>query len=449
MIFMGKPRKIHLNIFTTGNSRTRIYSVFALGFTFIASILILYLYRRGGLVDAVYGPHNSPGFRDTGIYARAAIQILSGQSPYSDQQLAFRSGSYGVLIFGLLPLNAFTYICYQVFNLFGIFVFSTVFLRNFVSREILLVCLALGICLSCVREIFSTGQITGIIAGLLAVGYECLKSKNVIFRLCGAFLFSLALDLKPNLVIFFVISAYILLDRFQEIWVPLLLLILGHLAVDLSLGRVLETEWLSTLKLVGDPYRDPSNTGTRTIWPLVKSFLKIEVIPSQIPTVLFLLIGIALLLRIWKTRDYLLLSLTFIVPAFYNYFHLYSFFLFAIFIVAILIKFEYPIIFGFLLPFFLVSGQYFGIFHLSFCVAISCVLAQYLNLMVEFKSRSKFVRDFLVTMVLVCAFRYLFQVQFGSSGFQEIIILNTLVFAGIGVVIAVSYKQKLNRRVNH
>jgi hypothetical protein len=437
---MSKIRKVSLNHFSADNSRTQIYIVLALGFALVASAIVLYVYRRGGLVDAVYGPQNSPGFRDTGIYARAAMQIFSGMSPYSDQQLAFRSGSYGVLIFGLLPLSTFSYICYQLFNLLGIFTFSIVLLRNLVSREILIVCLALGICLSCVREIFSTGQITGVIVGLIAAGYECLRSERIILRVGGAFLFSLALDLKPNLVIFFVISAYILLDRFREVWVPVLFLFIGHLAVDLYIGRILETEWLSTLKLVGDPYRDPSNTGTRTIWPLVRSIFKIEIIPSQIPTVLFLILGVGLLFTVWRTKNYLLLTLSFIVPAFYNYFHLYSFFPFAIILLAILIKYELPIVLGVLLPFLLVSGQTFGIFHLFFCVAISCVLAQYLYSTVLYQNRLNFVRQFLVTLVLVCAFRLLFQVLFGSSWLQEIIILNTLVFVGIGVVFAVIHQ---------
>lgn len=439
---MTTTKKVSWNRFTSEFSRTQINTFFALGFTLVASIMVLFVYRRGGLVDAVYGPQVSPGFRDTGIYARAAMQVFSGQNPYSDQELAFRSGSYGVLVFGLLPLSTFTYICYQVFNLLGIFTFSAVLLRSLVSREILHVCLALGVCFSCVREIFSTGQITGVIAGLIAAGYACLKSERIVFRVGGAFLFSLALDLKPNLVIFFVVSAYILLDRFREVWVPMLFLFFGHLSVDLYVGRILEIEWLSTLKIIGDPLRDPSSTGTRTIWPLVRSLLKVEIIPNQIPTFLFLSLGLALMFAIWKTKNFLLLTLTFVVPAFYNYFHLYSFFPFAIILLAILIKHKFPIVLGALFPFLLISGKNFGFSQLVYCLTLSCFFILFLYLLVLKQLRFGFFIRLSVTLVIVCVSRYLFQIYFGSSWLQEIIILNTLVFVGIGVILAAFYQQE-------
>ncbi len=433
--------KVNMESLTTSKARTQICSVLAIGFSLIASTLILFVYRRGGVVDAIYGPHNSPGFRDTGIYAHAARQIFSGLSPYSDEQLAFRSGSYGVLIFGLLPLGTLTYIFYQVLNLIGIFTFSIIFLRDLVSRQVLLATLALGICFSSVREIFSTGQITGIIAGLMAVGFECLKSEKIIRRLSGAFFFSLALDLKPNLIIFFVIGSYIFLNRIRDVWMPILFLLIGHLAVDVYVGRLLEIEWLATLRLVGDPYRDPSNTGTRTIWPLIRLILEIEVIPGQIPTLLFLLLGAALLFTLWKTRNYLLLALTFVLPAFYNYFHLYSFFPFAIFVFALLIKKEMPILLGVLFPFLLVSGGNFAVSQLLFCMVLSSALVVYLYSMVLKQHDLIFVRRFSITVALVCTSRFLFQILFDSSLLQEIIILNTLVFAGIGLVFVVNYQD--------
>ena len=430
-----------LKKFLGGTNLAKIQQLLLVVFVFSASIAILFVYRRGGVVDAVYGLENSPGFRDTGIYARAAEQLLSKLSPYSDPGLSFRSGSFGVLIFGLLPMGSITYICYQILNLLGIIIFCKVFIDGFISRELYLVCLAIGICFSCVREIFSTGQITGILAGLIAIGFQQLKSQQLTHRLGGAFLFSLAVDLKPNLFIFFIAGSFILLNRTRDFWMPIAFLLGGHFVIDVYVGRFLERDWLITLMKVGDPTRDPSNTGTRTIWPLIKKLFGIEIIPSQIPTLVFIILGCALLYYISQTKSYLLLFLTLIVPAFYNYFHLYSFYPFAIFVLAILVQQAMPITLGAVLPFLLVSGGHFGLSQLLFCTVLAGGLLTFLNFANPAFRNAKFNRKFALGVVAVSLARFLFQINSGSTWIQEVIILNCLILIGISIVLWV-FKSK-------
>jgi hypothetical protein len=429
---MGKST---LNRFLAGTNRIQVLKLLTIFFTFAASIVILFFYRRGGVVDAFYGPENSPGFRDTGIYARAAEQLLSKESPYSNSGLAFRSGSFGVLIFGLFPMGSITYICYQIFNLVGILMFCKVFLRGHISQHLYYVSLALGICFSCVREIFSTGQITGILAGLVAVGFEGLKSERIAARLGGAFLFALAVDLKPNLIIFFLLGSFFFLGITRYLWMPFFILLIGHVTVDIYVGQFLEREWITTLMNISDPTRDPSNTGTRTIWPLIRYFFGIDVIPSLIPTVAFMILGCLLLYFISRTRNYFLLFLTLIVPAFYNYFHLYSFYPFAIMVFAITLQQSMPISLGIMLPFLLVTGGYFGFNQLFFCLVLSGLLLFYLTLTNSVNDIKGFGQRFIVSAVLVSFVRSAIQFEIGSSWIQEVIILNCLVFAGILIVL--------------
>jgi hypothetical protein len=406
------------------------------------SIAILVVYRRGGVVDSVYGLQNSPGFRDTGIYARAAEQLFSKLSPYSDPGLSFRSGSFGVLIFGLLPMGSIAYICYQILNLLGIIIFCKIFLNDLISRELYLSCLALGICFSCVREIFSTGQITGILAGLIAIGFQGLKSQQITRRLGGAFLFSLAVDLKPNLFIFFIAGSFILLNRTRDFWMPIAFLLGGHLAIDVYVGRFLERDWVITLMNVSDPTRDPSNTGTRTIWPLIKNLFGIEIIPSQIPTLVFIILGCALLYYISETKSYVLLFLTLIVPAFYNYYHLYSFYPFAILVFAILVQQAMPITLGVMLPFLLVSGGHFGLSQLLFCTVLAGGLLIFLNLANPVFCNANFNRKFALSVVFVNSARLLFQIKFGSTWIQEVIILNCLILVGVSIMLWVFMSKR-------
>lgn len=424
-----------LNRFLGGINLAKAQTLLTASFVVSASIAILFFYRRGGVVDSIYGIHNAPGFRDTGIYAWAAEQLLSKLSPYTDPGLSFRSGSFGVLIFGLLPMNSIAYIFYQVLNLLGIIMFCKVFLDGFISRELYFICLAIGICFSCVREIFSTGQITGILVGLIAIGFLGLKSRKMTGRLGGALLFSIAVDLKPNLFIFFIVGSFIYLNRTRDFWMPITFLLSGHLAIDVYVGRFLERDWVTTLMEVSDPTRDPSNTGTRTIWPLIKSLFKIEIIPSQIPTFVFIILGFALLYSISKTKSCLLLFLTLIVPAFYNYFHLYSFYPFAICVFAILVRQVMPISLGAMLPFLLVSGGHFGLSQLYFCTGMACVLLVFLNLAHAVFRNSNFIRKYALSVAVVSFARLLFQVYFGSAWIQEVVILNCLILVGVSIVL--------------
>lgn len=400
-------------------------------FLTLSAIAIMIYYRRGGVVDSVASADAIPGYRDLGIFVNAAENLFAGRSPYSLNDLSFRSGSFGVLIFGLVPVETFGFIIYQFLNLIGFSYFSKVLLRQFISNEILVTCLALGIWFSCTREVFSTGQITGILAGLIGFGYSSIMSKNLTRRVFGSLSFAIALDLKPNLFLFFILASYLSLKRLNEIWMPLLFLLTGHLALDLYTGQILEFDWLETLKGVSDSSRDPTSTGTRTFWPIIRYLLDIQQIPTWLPIALFLFLGIAVSTLIFRTGSPLLLPLTLIVPAFYNYFHLYSFYPFAILLVGVCIRFDMPQRLGVLVPYLLISGSNFNLPQFIFCALIGISFLLFIYPSLQYFSFKNFIQRFSRIFAITLVARFIFSRFFEATYFQELLILNCLVVFGI------------------
>jgi len=408
-------------------------------FLVLSSLAILIYYRRGGVVDSIGGDDAIPGYRDLGIFVNAAEDLFAGRNPYSLNDLSFRSGSFGVLIFGLVPVETFGFIIYQILNLLGFAYFSKVLLRQFISNETLIACLALGIWFSCTREVFSTGQITGILAGLIGFGYSSLISKNQVRRVFGALAFAIALDLKPNLFLFFFLGCYLSLRKLGEIWLPLTFIFCGHLALDLHAGQILEFAWFETLKEVSDPGRDPTSTGTRTLWPIVRYLSDIQQIPTWLPPSLFLCTGITVLILISKKGSSFMLPLALIVPAFYNYFHLYSTFPIAIILIGVCLRFNMPHRLAVLVPFLLVSGASFGILQFIFCLVIGISFLLFISPFLQSLGSAGFVQRFSRVFALTLVSRLTYNYFFEATYMQEILVINCLLFFAAFVFLRISY----------
>jgi hypothetical protein len=312
-----------------------------------------------------------------------------------------------------------------------------VMFRSTLQTERLLILLSLGVWFSCFREVFSTGQITGILAGLLALGFESLKTISYRGKFLAGLAFAMALDLKPHLVIFFIITSYMFFRKTKDIWIPMAILITGHVLIDIYNRAILEKEWFEVLSSVSDPERDPTNTGTRTIWPIIRLILNRESVASYIPTFIFLFLGIALIITAGRNKGLRWVYLSLMLPVFYNYFHLYSFFPLAILILGITIEKRRPIILGVTLPFLLISGSNFNPEHLIFVILICVYLFTTLRLLCAFNLRE--LRIFLVTATSVALIRYLVVLYTGPKYIVEIIILNFLV--SVGALVLFGYKE--------
>lgn len=234
---------------------------YPIGFFLFSFVGVLYYYRQGGIVDSVYGNSAIPGMRDVGVYIEAADKISRGESPYSQQNLGFRAGAFGTLIFLPFGTGSISFILTQALNLIGMFVFAYALLKNHSTPIFFFIASSFAIWFSCTREMLATGQITGVIFGLIGIGYLLIQSENLFFNAAGGLLFAIASDLKPNLVIMLILGIYIYLHKVRLVVFLFGFLILGHLFVNLLTSKFLELEWLDVLKTVSDPENNPHSSG--------------------------------------------------------------------------------------------------------------------------------------------------------------------------------------------
>ena len=386
---------------------------------------LIYYYRQGGQVDAIYGGIAKPGMRDVGIYVQAAQNVLQGINPYSLQTMGFRSGTFGVLIFALFGSNSISFITLQILNILGTLFFTYALLKNKASSDQILALSITSLWFSCSREILSTGQITGIMMGLLGLGYSLLKSKSKFSQTIAALAFAIVLDLKPHLYVVFIVSVYIYHRKAIWLWVVSFYLIMGHIIINFYFRTFLEYDLLRILLAVSDTSTNPENSGTRTIWPLVRSVLQLGSLPSFVPLLTFICLGLIVLLKVHRTPNLFYVFAGLLVPVTYNYFHLYSFLPIAILLVWALVRFELPIFLGIMFSFLVVTGNNL---ELKVSLVSLSIFVIFLFLIYRvFDSRSKFVFRFSVSFCFVHLIRCILSFSTAESYFIEIVNINVLV----------------------
>lgn len=394
---------------------------------FFASISILYIYRRGGVVDSIYGADNVPGMRDLGIYIRGGHILIAGGDPYIGNDLAFRSGSFGTLLFGLFPVNQIGFLIGGALNLIGFCYFGITMIGNHIDINIKVVSISIMFVFSCLREVFSTGQITGILAGLAALGFRFLISSNTRGRFFAAFCFAVLIDLKPNLFIVFFLAALIFQRKMRDCWIAPTFLILGHLILDIRARKYLEVSWLNSLSQISDSKLNPTSTGTRTIWPVMRKLFRVEAIPNTIPTFVFLLFSFTFLVYMVRKPSFELLTLSLVIPTTYSYFHLYSLFPAVLLCVFIAILNKNPILLGLTFPILVFSGSSFSILQLFIVILTSFVFIVPFRLYKRGIINTNFLFKFLCLSILVSITRWVICLIFAPTSFWEIVQINYLV----------------------
>lgn len=397
----------------------------AISIIFFGVAVILFYYRRGGVVDSIYS--SIPGFRDVGIYIRAAQDILAQRNPYGSLDLSFRSGSFGVLPFALLGQGALGFLISQVLNLLGFAYFVKVMLGDRLNDNLILILLSVGIWFSSLREVFSTGQITGILAGLCAIGFRSLASDSILNSFISAISFAVILDLKPNLFIFFVLSCYLFHGKLQKIWFPGSIVLVGHVLVDIYTNSILERDWLEVLRVVNNSSSDPSSIGTKTFWSLVTNIFGLDAVSNMLPTISFLVVGALLLSLLRNRKDINIVCLSLSVPFFYNYFYLYSFTPVALLLIGVSLLVKSPTSIGLALPLLLFSGPHFGLLHLLAALGIGFYFIFILRFSGCFPHPSGFGKLFSISFGTALLLRIGLEFLIQDSFFRQVLVLNFLV----------------------
>jgi hypothetical protein len=319
-------------------------------------------------VDGLY--NSDPGMRDVGIYISAAKDILQKQNPYNLDNVFFKSGSFGVLIFSFGSLNLFTFVMIQVLNLVGLALFIGVMSRNLVKKEFLFLVYAVALWSSCVREISSTGQITGILLGLLGLAVKKLDSNTFSNKVTSGLLFAICIDLKPNLFFFFIVSCYIFFGQIKNLVIPFFILLLGHILVDVYTGAFLEKDWMRVIGMVNSTADQTIDMGSKTIWSNLKMLFGFSGDFDKLPVIFFIFLGVVSIIKITIKPSFAVLALTLILPYFYSYFYLYSLVSIIVLALVFALVVRMPIWLGLIMPLLLKTGSDFDLKHAVYCISI-------------------------------------------------------------------------------
>ena len=397
----------------------------AVSIIFFGVTVVLIYYRRGGVVDSIYS--SIPGFRDVGIYIHAAQDILAQRNPYGSLDLSFRSGFFGVLPFAILESGALGFLISQILNLLGFAYFVKVMLGDRLNNNLTLIVPSVGVWFSSLREVFSTSQITGILAGLCAIGFRNLASDSISKSFISAISFAVILDLRPNLFIFFVLSCYLFYSKLKAVWFPVLVVLIGHAAVDVYMKSILERDWFDVLRIVNVSSSDPSSIGTKTFWSLVTNIFGLDSVSNVLPAISFVVAGFLLLYLLRKYKDINLVCLSLLVPFFYNYFYLYSFTSVALLTIGVALVVKSPVSIGLALPFLLFSGPHFGVFHLLATLGVGFYLIFILRFSGFLPNPLVFSQFFCKSFAIASGIRFGLEFFIQDSFFREVLALNFLV----------------------
>ena len=415
---------------------------FFFSYFLVCSSLLLFYYRQGGPVDAIYSSTTKPGMRDVGIYIKAAQSIVQGVSPYNPQALEFRSGAFGVIFFAFFGKDSLSFIVLLILNLIGPIVFAFAVLKAKASKYQILVLSITSLWFSCSREVLSTGQITGILMGLIGIGYMLIRSKSKIVQAVGGLPFAIVLDLKPHVFLIFIIALYMYCRKFHGFLMVILYLVVGHLLINFRCQTFIEDDWVKTLFAVSDTTSNPTSSGSRTIWPIVRSLLSLDSIPSFFPIVVFLTLGLLVLIQIQKSPNFSLVFGSLLVPVTYSYFHLYSFLPIAMLLLWALIRLHRPVFLGIIFSFLVISGSNLGAREAFISFTIFFVFT--IQIFIFFSKRAKFLGVFSASFIFTLLVRYILNAYIKEQQFWEVININFLVVSA-AVTIFLSIRKELGR----
>jgi hypothetical protein len=267
---------------------------------------------------------------------------MNREDPYASSGGLFKSGPISsFLLFGLRVLllknDVLFFNLVMLLNLVGMVAFIGWFSKYFkISNLCIFVCNSIIICSSFTREMFVTGQLTGLLFGFLALlaylSKQACNNKSAHAQLWLICLTTIIIDLKPNifllpfLAIILIYKCSILIKALVTI--PALY-ILSLYGLSVWTNTNLFASWIANLNGINDYTKNNTLYGSKNIWQVINTLVSSNIQPnlfSVIPGISYLTVGIIGLLLVGKSKTAIGISLTLISPFFYSYFHFYSFF---------------------------------------------------------------------------------------------------------------------------
>jgi hypothetical protein len=263
--------------------------------------------RQGYLGDAEY-------------FINAGKKLLQRSNEYRENSL--HTGSLGAITMGLLfgYLGKFSIFIVTFINLSGVAFFVRELLTGITEKYVSIVVI-LTLISSPIREMLVTGQITGLVMGLISVGSQLTYSSKA--NWLGIWCFIVAAELKPHFALPLI---FLLVAQKQKINFTLFrnflsVLVVGHIAVNLYLRSFTEIDLVKNILFLTDT---SVTTFERSIWtlidplihPFLSFFLKISIL---------IFFG-SLTMVLYQKNQILFSSLSFLLmPLSQSYIHLYDF----------------------------------------------------------------------------------------------------------------------------
>jgi hypothetical protein len=273
--------------------------------------LISYYYRLGGT-------------RDFGLYTRAGEAFLNGENAYETQY--WRSGSFGSsavwVLFGLWPKALLPFL-YQVVTYVGFWSFA-----KYIGLPKNKTYWAFGfvLFLSPVREVVNNLQITGLVLGLMSLSLasppKILARYHKSYLLLQATALAISLDLKPHSVAFVLFLLFIKGNKRTVILFGVLIAALGHAALDVINGEILEIAWVKGLSNLGNASGE--NGESTSPWKLIDYLSGGEIETSNLSLCAILLVLGYGVVRAKKLENLELIYLGLLASSLMTYMHYYD-----------------------------------------------------------------------------------------------------------------------------
>jgi hypothetical protein len=447
----GQERKIKKGIKIRARDKFPIHSltpIFLQAIIFVSAVYLLYYYREGGIKDVGIFPVT---IRDAGGYVNSGLALIRGENPYLNS--TSRWGSFGPIFFGvwsiLVPRSIHT-LSFQLLNLIGIYwLIKVVFphLNTMTIRAIFL----LSIWSSAFRELLSTNQISGIVLGLVCIGYKSFsKSKrNAIFRqpikiyLTSYLPIAIAIDVKPHIALpLLLIMSTKLPKRINLLAGSTLILALGHLLMDVRFARLLELDFYNSLRILNSLSQIGNLGDSVTYWPIISKLLNSTQYTMTLSMILSLL---TLSCTIWAIRSKNFNSALILVgffPAAGIYFHLYdSLIITVVFITLALTKYSWVNLYA--LNFLMIPKEFMNTRNWLLILAANLL---YILIVRNLDNRKVYVylRDFILTLSLYFGTGLALQKYKSDEYFYHSVVVTFLVT----VLVAVGLLTSKNIRIS-
>lgn len=227
----------------------------------------------------IFGKFQTFSLGDGSYYTTNGQKILSGVNVYEQ---GFRSGSFGAVFLYLVSkilTNSITEIFFQLSNVMGPLLLVSVITKQ---RYKVFKFWPLLVLIAPSRELLVNHQINGFLYLLITIWLVLINSKFKYANLVSIPFATIALDLKPHLIIPILLTQAISKKRYFNLLHILFFELIMHLIIDLRLKTLSEIYWIKNLTSLSSTHEYGEWYENYNVWPLIDKIL----LPTSVTKIL-------------------------------------------------------------------------------------------------------------------------------------------------------------------